>query len=705
VPGPTIEVTEGDRVRLVVENRLPEGFSMHWHGLEIPNDMDGMPGISQDVIPPGGQFTYEFTLKQNGTFFYHSHMAMQEMMGMIGLFIIHPRAAYTPYVDRDFVVLQEWALLPNNTIPNSLAMEFNWLTMNGKAGPATTPLLVKLGERVRIRLVNLGMDHHPMHIHGHQFYVTGTEGGRIRTTAVEPANTVLVGVAQARDVEFVADNPGDWHFHCHLPHHMMNQMASMVGPLMMTHANAPRPGSMEAGMGIHEGHALSDAARPAFGRTINVGAEADRAVSNMPQAAQTQTSLSQAPGAAPNAGMFPAIRRTCSSDGRRRSKPETYDFVGWSGGTMGMMTIVRVLTPELFDKIGAKAEQAKRQARTRSPALVALLPMHNPAFAQTGPQASLMTLGELEQLALQNNPTATAAAAGIDAARGRTRQAGAWPNPVIGYSGEELKTGDLDRRGEHGFFVEQTVPLGGKLRLSRDIFQKTVDRAEAIRDLQRLRILSPSGRRFYGVLLAERRVMVQERLAALVSEAVGVTAQLFNVGAADRPDYLEIEIEARRAQLQLNRSKNEVVALRGHLAALTGVREVAARPLAGSIDAALPELAREQIVRAVFDQSPELRAAQAELARTRAVTTRERRETFPDLFLRGGAAYNREHGEDTGRPIGWEGTAEAASVFLSSTETRVRSQRLAPRRRRRKPKSHGSSSRSNRAPHRSLRIT
>lgn len=296
----------------------------------------------------------------------------------------------------------------------------------------------------------------------------------------------------------------------------------------------------------------------------------------------------------------------------------------------------------------------------RSLTIVAVLALlQHPAFAQTGAPLAPITLAELEQLALQNNPTATAAAAGIDAARGRARQAGAWPNPVIGYSGEEIKTGDLDRRGEHGFFVEQTVPLGGKLRLSRDILQKTIDQAEAIRELQRLRILSSVRQTFYAVLLAERRVTVQERLAALVSEAVGVTAQLFNVGAADRPDHLEIEIEARRAQLQVNRSKNEVVALRGQLAALTGVREVAARPIEGSIDAALPELAREQILRAVLDQSPELRAARAELARTRAATTREKRETFPDLFLRGGAAYNREHGEDTGRPIGWEGTLEA----------------------------------------------
>jgi manganese oxidase len=365
IPGPTIQVTEGDRVRLNVENRLPEPFSMHWHGLEIPIDMDGMPGISQDAIPPNGRFTYEFTLKQNGTFFYHSHMAMQEMMGLIGLFIIHPRLAHTPRVDRDFgLVLQEWALLPNNTIPNSLAMEFNWLTINGKAGPATTPMLVKIGERVRIRVVNLGMDHHPMHLHGHTFYLTGTEAGRIRSTAVEPANTVLVGVAQARDIEFVADNPGDWHFHCHLPHHMMNQMASMVGPLMMSHANTPRPGTVEAGMGIHEGHALGAAAAPAFGRTINIGAETERNVANMPLAQHQQSALPPTEtGVLPNAGMYPGYPQDMFMVmDEMVAKPETYGLrPGWSGGTMGMMTIVRILKPELFDKIEElKAEQARK---------------------------------------------------------------------------------------------------------------------------------------------------------------------------------------------------------------------------------------------------------------------------------------------------------------------------------------------------------
>lgn len=305
------------------------------------------------------------------------------------------------------------------------------------------------------------------------------------------------------------------------------------------------------------------------------------------------------------------------------------------------------------------------------PALVAVIGLlASPAPAQTTSPAPPISLGELEQLAIQHNPTTRAAAAGIEAARGRMRQAGAWPNPLIGYSGEEIKRGNVDTRGEHGFFVAQTIPLGGKLRLSRDVFQKSIERAEAVRDLQRLRILSSVRQTFYSALLTERRIEVQERLAALASEAVGVTAQLFNVGAADRPDYLEIEIESRRLQLQLNRSRNDLFASRHQLAALTGVREVAARPLAGNIDAAIPELELDPVIRTLLEQSPDVRAARAELEQTRAQTVRARRDTYPDLFVRGGSAYNRERGEDTGRPIGWEGTLEAGiSVPLFNRNT------------------------------------
>jgi hypothetical protein len=204
---------------------------------------------------------------------------------------------------------------------------------------------------VRIRNVNLSMDHHPLHLHGNTFHVTGTEAGRIPQSAWVPGNTVLVGVAQARDIEFVASREGDWMLHCHLPHHMMNQMASMVGPLMTSRANLARPGTMESGLGIHDGHALSDAAGTAFGRAVNIGAEAERSVANMPLGTQAQAGA-QTRGA-PNTGMFPGYPQDMfMTMDREVEKPETYGLrPGWTGGTMGMMTIIRVLTPEMFDRI------------------------------------------------------------------------------------------------------------------------------------------------------------------------------------------------------------------------------------------------------------------------------------------------------------------------------------------------------------------
>lgn len=269
-----------------------------------------------------------------------------------------------------------------------------------------------------------------------------------------------------------------------------------------------------------------------------------------------------------------------------------------------------------------------------------------------------LTLSTLEQLALANNPTMAGAQTAVDAARGRARQAGAWPNPTLGYTGEELTPRRTDPRGEHGFFVEQTIPLGGKRGLSRDVFERTAEAAVAGVDLQRQRIVSSVRRLFYQTLTAERRVEVHERLATLVSDAIGVTAQLFNVGAADRPDFLETEIEAARVQLELNAARNEVFALRQQLAAVAGSPDVASRPLSGAIEQSIPEMDRDSTIRALVDQSPQMRAIRTNVARARALTARARRETFPDLFVRGGAAYNREHGDATGQPIGWEGQAE-----------------------------------------------
>ena len=270
-----------------------------------------------------------------------------------------------------------------------------------------------------------------------------------------------------------------------------------------------------------------------------------------------------------------------------------------------------------------------------------------------------LTLAQLEQLALQNNPTVRGAQAAVDATAARARQAGAWSNPVVGFSGEELKRGDTDRRGEFGFFVEQSVPLGGKLRLSREVFERAGDEATARLEGQRQRILNSVRTLFYELLTTERRVQVHERLAVLGSETTSVTAQLFNVGAADQPDFIETEIETRRVRLELLAAQNHLFALRQELAAVAGVADVATRPIDGSIDQAVPELERDVTLQALIDRSPQLRAARAMVARIQAQTALARRQTYPDLFIRGGAAFNREHGEATGRPIGWEGQVEA----------------------------------------------
>jgi FtsP/CotA-like multicopper oxidase with cupredoxin domain len=400
VPGPTIEVNEGDRVRIHVTNKLPEGTSMHWHGLEVPPQMDGVPFLNQPLIEPGQTFTYEFSLHQNGTFFYHSHMAMQEMMGMIGFFIIHPKRAYAPKVDKDFgLVLQEWALLPNNPIPNTLAMEFNWLTINGRSGPHSTPMLVRQGERVRVRMINMGMDHHPMHIHGNQFYVTGTEGGRIPETAWYPGNTVLVGVAQARDIEFDAVYAGDWMLHCHLPHHMMNQMVSMVGPMGHAGIGSRTGKGMEEGMGIVTGdHALSSDLGPGMGRGMGMETQ-ERNVSNMigPNGdqqqqhqghGQQQPSPSQGKGSEVQPGQTERLGQGSNPDDTARrkrvpgypqdmvmfmdkevAKPETYGLPpGWTGSFMGMMTMVRVLPPDMYDEIMRRVREGIVEAPQGQPA-------------------------------------------------------------------------------------------------------------------------------------------------------------------------------------------------------------------------------------------------------------------------------------------------------------------------------------------------
>ncbi|WP_144370281.1 copper oxidase [Myxococcus stipitatus] len=229
VHGPTIEVVEGDRVRFYVTNRLPAPTTVHWHGLILPNGMDGVGGLNQKSIAPGETYRYEFTIRQHGTGMYHSHHdeMTQMALGMVGLFIMHPRRPVGPRVDRDFALLMhEWKVEPGARRPDPNEMtDFNLLTFNAKAFPGTEPLVVRQGERVRIRMGNLSaMDHHPIHLHGYHFRITETDAGPIPASAQWPETTVLVPVGSTRSIEFVADAPGDWAMHCHMTHHLMNQM-------------------------------------------------------------------------------------------------------------------------------------------------------------------------------------------------------------------------------------------------------------------------------------------------------------------------------------------------------------------------------------------------------------------------------------------------------------------------------------------------
>jgi manganese oxidase len=238
VHGPTLEAVEGDRVRVYVTNRLPAPTTVHWHGVLLPAGMDGVGGLTQAAIQPGETFKYEWTFRQHGTLMYHAHHdeMTQMSMGLMGMIVVHPRQPQGPRPDRDFVyMLSEWKIEPGTHRPDPNEMtDFNLLTLNARVFPGTAPLVAKLGDRVRIRIGNLSaMDHHPIHLHGYYFKVVATDGGEVPVSAQWPETTVLVAVGATRTVEFVADNPGDWAMHCHMTHHVMNQMGhglpNMIG--------------------------------------------------------------------------------------------------------------------------------------------------------------------------------------------------------------------------------------------------------------------------------------------------------------------------------------------------------------------------------------------------------------------------------------------------------------------------------------------
>lgn len=267
-PGPTLEAVEGDRVRILVTNHLREGTSVHWHGIDLPAGYDGVSGLNQPAIAPGETWVYEFTLKQHGSHMYHPHADEMTQMafGMMGLFVIHPRTPEAVPVDRDYaLLLHNWALHPGTWRPDpSVLQDFDLWTFNSKAFPATEHLVMRTGERLRIRIGNLSMWNHPIHLHSNPFWVTGSDGARWPSSQWRREVTEIVGVGQMRDLEFVATEPGDWAFHCHMVHHTMGPMGHGIpNPVGVDQRGVearirrllPGYGAMgEHGMSEHSGH-------------------------------------------------------------------------------------------------------------------------------------------------------------------------------------------------------------------------------------------------------------------------------------------------------------------------------------------------------------------------------------------------------------------------------------------------------------------
>ena len=210
VPGPVLRVTEGDKVRVDFTNELPEATVIHFHGNTLPNTMDGVPDVTQRVVEPGQQFRYEFVAKPAGTFVYHTHhnSASQEPKGLYGVFIVDPKGGPTVKADKEAIqVISELG---------------GYYVINGKAFPATEPIEAKVGEKVLIRLVNLGQMPHPMHLHGMPFKIVATDGHPVPAGLELTKDVINIGPGERYDLLIEADNPGTWVFHCHILGHVQN---------------------------------------------------------------------------------------------------------------------------------------------------------------------------------------------------------------------------------------------------------------------------------------------------------------------------------------------------------------------------------------------------------------------------------------------------------------------------------------------------
>ena len=315
-PGPTIEVVEGDKVRIFVTNRLPEHTSIHWHGQRLPNGMDGVTGLNQPGIPAGKTFVYEFTARRPGTFMYHPHAdeMTQMAMGMMGFWVTHPKTKHPliDNVDRDFCfLLNAYDIDPGSYTPKIMTMlDFNIWSWNSRVFPGIDSLNVRLNDRVRIRFGNLTMTNHPIHLHGHEFEITGTDGGPRPKAMRSPEVTTDVAVGQMRQIEFIASEEGDWAFHCHKSHHTMNAMGHDVPTLI---------GVDHTGLAKRIGRIIPDY------MVMGERGMADMAEMEMPLPENTAPMMTgEGPyGSVEMGGMFSVVKV------RRDQKPGDYTNPGW----------------------------------------------------------------------------------------------------------------------------------------------------------------------------------------------------------------------------------------------------------------------------------------------------------------------------------------------------------------------------------------
>lgn len=235
-PGQTVILYEGETLRFVVKNDLPEVTTVHFHGMHQPNEDDGVSGVSQPrPIQPGETYTYEFTPGHTGTFAYHSHAysAVQELKGLDGIIMVLPREERVEdHVDRDYAFTLQQFFIPGEGMPVMPfppdGLPFNTFTMNGKTRDAASELPARVGERVRVRIYNASQGVHAIHQHGFDITVVSQNGHPVPVTARHEVTTIDEGPGNFHEFEFTPDKPGKWLLHCHFPHHTSN--SGMSGP-------------------------------------------------------------------------------------------------------------------------------------------------------------------------------------------------------------------------------------------------------------------------------------------------------------------------------------------------------------------------------------------------------------------------------------------------------------------------------------------